>query len=161
MGSLHRVNSVLFTIMSIAVIIFTVGIMISFIYTLTSREPTYHESDELMSQEEITKLIEQGKPAQVISFRGLIPIRGTDHLFLVAVAQTDLDKPQRIPVQYRSSEPRLQVYPPHTALSSSYIFYRGYKILNNLLLYSWLDNTAVPVFTKRVYITDFIKMVHR
>ena len=109
-----------------------------------------------MSQKEVKELLKQDKRAQLISYTEIQPIRGTDYLFIIAVSQTTLDRPQRISRQWRDEDPPMKTYPPYKSLSSSFGFYEGDRALNNLLVYSSVDNSAVSIFKERVCIIDFI-----
>lgn len=155
MEKLQKINNILFTIMSILVILVVVFALVSLIISIFFREEKFQE-DKIMSQKEVKELLKQDKRAQLISYTEIQPIRGTDYLFIIAVSQTTLDRPQRISRQWRDEDPPMKTYPPYKSLSSSFGFYEGDRALNNLLVYSSVDNSAVSIFKERVCIIDFI-----
>lgn len=155
MEKLQKINKILFTIMSILVIIVIVFALVSLIISIFFREEKLQE-DKIMSQKEVEELLKQDKRAQLISYTEIQPIRGTDYLFIIAVSQTTLDRPQRISRQWRDEDPPMKTYPSYKSLSSSFGFYKGNRALNNLLVYSSINNSAVPIFKERVCIIDFI-----
>jgi len=158
MEKLQKFNRILFTIMSIAIIILVIAILVSLINTFfLSNDPyTYKKKKEIISTEKAQDLLNANKHAQIISLMEMHPIKNSNSLFIIPVSQVSLKEPRQRRDMIRIDQINIPTYPKYESYSSYYGYYKKDELLNNLLIYSLLDNSSYPIFDKRICITDFI-----
>jgi sortase (surface protein transpeptidase) len=133
MEKLQRFNRILFTIMSIAVILLVIIIFMALINTFfISNDPyTYKKKKEIISTEKAQELLKANKHAQIISFMEMHPIKNSNNLFIIPVSQVSLKEPKQRREMIRINQIDIPTYPKYESFSSYYGYYKRDELLNN------------------------------
>jgi hypothetical protein len=157
MSSLQRFNSVLFAILApllIAAVLLVLVTAFREIFPSKTVEPTPPPTDAIISADRAKALTQQGKKANLVTFKELIPLDQKGQLYLIPISQVHLKKPEFV-------DPNLSSVACTIVEESDYRRYKyGYGFassspLNNFVIYDQNTLTSRPLFDYRISIVAY------
>ncbi|HPG41281.1 MAG TPA: hypothetical protein PLP19_18880 [bacterium] len=154
--NLKKFNTILVSIgLVLLIIILSIGL-----YTIIKDNFPKDEKDQMLSETQINKLLEEDKRIQLIDFNTIDLLDSLHQIYIIPVYQKSLQSPEEIET---SKYLTMEFADIPATYQRNYIpslntnnFYYANDNMNNLIIYYMKKNISYPLFEKRISIIDFV-----